>query len=133
MLRTKIVCTLGPASDDKATLRAFLEAGMAVARVNFSHGSYDDHVKRIGIVRQLAEEMDRSVAVMADLQGPKLRCGLLPSHQMMLTEGDMVSLVNLHRQVLFDEVGALRDEGVLRKALDQQLRSEKSLRDSRER
>jgi pyruvate kinase len=94
MLRTKIVCTLGPASDDEATIRAFAEAGMAVARVNFSHGSYDDHVRRIKAVRRIAGELGRSIAVLADLQGPKLRVGLLPPEGISLVEGEVLSLAN---------------------------------------
>jgi pyruvate kinase len=94
MLRTKIVCTLGPASNDEATIRAFVEAGMAVARLNFSHGSTDDQARRMEIVRRLSAEMDRPVAVMADLQGPKLRVGALPPEGMALAEGQTVALVN---------------------------------------
>jgi pyruvate kinase len=93
MLRTKIVCTLGPASDDEATIRAFIEAGMAVARINFSHGAHEDHARRIRIVRQLADEMGRAVAVLADLQGPKLRVGRLPEQGIPLVEGQRITLV----------------------------------------
>ncbi|MFC2015862.1 pyruvate kinase [Chloroflexota bacterium] len=94
MPRTKIVCTLGPASDDESTITAFVEAGMAVARLNFSHGSYDDHGRRIGIVRDVADKAGRSVAVMADLQGPKLRVGLLPKEGMLLAKGQVVTLTD---------------------------------------
>jgi pyruvate kinase len=94
MLRTKIVCTLGPASDDEATIRAFVKAGMAVARINFSHGVHGDHARRIGIVRQVANETGHAVAIMADLQGPKLRVGLLPEEGIDLNEGDIATLVN---------------------------------------
>lgn len=94
MLRTKIVCTLGPASDDEATVRAFIEAGMTVARINFSHGNYQDHARRIEIVRRVAAELDRPVAILADLQGPKLRVGALPSEGIMLPEGQTLSLAD---------------------------------------
>ena len=94
MLRTKIVCTLGPASDDEATVRAFVQARMAVARINFSHGTYDDHGRRIATVRRVASEAGRAVAILADLQGPKLRVGLLPSEGMDLVEGETVILAN---------------------------------------
>jgi pyruvate kinase len=73
--RTRIVCTLGPASDSEETLRAFIRAGMDVARVNFSHGTHPEHAARIERVRRLAAEMNAIVAVMGDLQGPKLRVG----------------------------------------------------------
>ena len=92
MLKTKIVCTLGPTSDDEATIRAFIQAGMAVARINFSHGSHEDHARRIGLVRRTAAEMGRIVAVLADLQGPKLRVGVLPPEGVMLAEGQTVTL-----------------------------------------
>ncbi len=94
MLRTKIVCTLGPAADDEPTIRAFVEAGMTVARINFSHGTHPDHARRIGIVRRAAGETGRSVAILADLQGPKLRVGLLPPQGLLLVEGQTVTLVN---------------------------------------
>jgi pyruvate kinase len=94
MLRTKLVCTLGPASGDKEMIRAFVEAGMAVARINFSHGTYEDHAHRVKIVRQVAKESKRAVAVMADLQGPKLRVGLLPGHAVQLVPGETVTLFN---------------------------------------
>ena len=93
MLRTKIVCTLGPASDDENTLRAFIQAGMAVARINFSHGSHEEHARRIESVRRTASDLGRAVAILADLQGPKLRVGLLPPEGVVLTEGETVCLV----------------------------------------
>ncbi len=94
MLRTKIVCTLGPSSDDEATIRAFVEAGMAVARINFSHGSHEDHARRIGLVRRAAAETGRVVAVLADLQGPKLRVGALPPEGVTLVEGQTVTFTS---------------------------------------
>jgi pyruvate kinase len=128
MLRTKIVCTLGPASSDEATIRAFIEAGMAVARINFSHGEYQEHAQRIETVRRLAGEMDHAVAILADLQGPKLRVGRLPKEGMLLDEGQIVTLVEAessqepgiipvpHPEVLHDvKVGEriLLDDGLL--------------------
>ncbi len=104
MLRTKIVCTLGPASGDEATLRAFVQAGMAVARINFSHGSYEEHAARIEMVRRLAGEAGRPIAILADLQGPKLRVGLLPAAGMTLSEGETVTLVD---QPSSDEPGVV--------------------------
>lgn len=94
MLRTKIVCTLGPASDAEPVLRSFVEAGMAVARINFSHGTHEEHARRIGSVRHVARDMDRPVATLADLQGPKLRVGLLPAGGVQLAEGETVILTN---------------------------------------
>jgi pyruvate kinase len=104
MLRTKIVCTLGPASEDEPTIRAFLRAGMAVARINFSHGNHEIHARRIELVRRLAGEMDRPVAILADLQGPKLRVGLLAEEGMQLVEGETVTLAD---QPSFDQPGRI--------------------------
>jgi pyruvate kinase len=92
MLRTKIVCTLGPAAEEEPTIRAFIKAGMAVARINFSHGSHEIHARRIELVRRLAAEMGRPVAILADLQGPKLRVGVLPPEGVELVEGETVTL-----------------------------------------
>ncbi len=79
--RTKIVATLGPACDNEQTLRRMIEAGLDVARVNFSHGSYDEHAARIERVRAQAEAVGRPVAILQDLQGPKIRTGTLVNHQ----------------------------------------------------
>jgi pyruvate kinase len=94
MLRTKIVCTLGPVSGDMETIRSFAEAGMAVARINFSHGTHEGHAQRIQIVRQIAQEVNRPIAVLADLQGPKLRIGLLPGDAVQLVKGESFTLVD---------------------------------------
>ncbi len=77
-MRTKIVCTLGPATEHEDTLRAIIRAGMDVARMNFSHGDYEQHAARINLVRRLAAEENALVAIMGDLQGPKFRIGRLP-------------------------------------------------------
>jgi pyruvate kinase len=73
--RAKISCTLGPAVADPATVRAVVDAGMDVARLNLSHGTHDDHARSTARVRQAARESGRAVAVLADLQGPKIRLG----------------------------------------------------------
>jgi pyruvate kinase len=73
--RAKIVCTLGPATDSIERCRALVEAGMDVARLNFSHGAHSEHGRRFHEVRQAAEASGRNVAVLADLQGPKIRLG----------------------------------------------------------
>ncbi len=86
--RTKIVVTLGPATDRGETLRHLLEAGADVARLNFSHDTTDSHAARIASVRQLAHETGRVVAVMQDLQGPRIRTGpLVDGHAVTLHEG----------------------------------------------
>src|SRR5437588_2570817 len=75
--RAKIVCTIGPASSSEAVLRDLLRAGMDVARLNFSHGSYADHAKRIETLRRVAAREERTICIMQDLQGPKIRTGRL--------------------------------------------------------
>lgn len=73
--RTKIVATLGPASSDKTTLKAMIEAGLNVIRLNFSHGNQDSHVAVISMVRTLSKEMKQTVAIIGDLRGPRIRIG----------------------------------------------------------
>jgi len=90
--KTKIVCTLGPASSDRETLRAMIRAGMDVARINFSHGAHEVHAEAIRLVREIAVEEEAVVAVMADLQGPKLRIGRL-AKPLDLVVGESVVLV----------------------------------------
>src|ERR687889_771309 len=75
MRRAKIVCTLGPATSTPEAIRGLVDAGMDVARLNLSHGSYADHEKVYAMVRQASDESGRSVAVLVDLQGPKIRLG----------------------------------------------------------
>jgi pyruvate kinase len=76
--RAKIVCTIGPASETPATLVQLVRAGMDVARLNFSHGSHEEHGRRAAAVRAAADECDRPVAILQDLCGPKIRCGCFP-------------------------------------------------------
>ena len=76
--RTKIVATLGPASDRKKTLRKMIDAGMDVARLNFSHGTHEGHRATMKLVRDAAAKMKRPVAVLADMCGPKMRVGKFP-------------------------------------------------------
>ena len=75
--RARIVCTLGPATDSPQRVTELLEAGMDVARLNFSHGTPADHLRRLRLVRRAARELGKTVAILQDLQGPKLRTGLL--------------------------------------------------------
>ena len=84
---TKIVATLGPASSDHKTLRRLIEAGVDVVRLNFSHGTAEDHRKRIEVLHELAHETGRTVSVMADLQGPKIRIGKFAGSKILLKAG----------------------------------------------
>jgi pyruvate kinase len=92
--KTKIVCTIGPASSDRETLRALIRAGMDIARLNFSHGRRETHAEAIRLVREVAVEERSVVAVMADLQGPKLRIGRL-AVPILIGPGEWVSFTTL--------------------------------------
>ena len=85
--RTKIVATLGPASSDPATLERLLQAGVNVVRLNFSHGSAQDHIDRAALVRATAERLGVPVAIMVDLQGPKIRVGKFANGKTTLANG----------------------------------------------
>ena len=91
--RAKIVATLGPALDDEDRLRAALEAGIDVVRLNFSHGDHETHAKRLEMVRELSTRMGRNVGALADLQGPKIRLGTLPESGVKLETGGEVWLI----------------------------------------
>ncbi len=96
--RTRIVCTLGPSSASSQVLRAMVLAGMDVARLNFSHGDADSHRSAAAAVREAAEAAGRPVALLADLQGPKIRTGALDSSFQRLVRGRSVTLVGAPRE-----------------------------------
>jgi pyruvate kinase len=85
---TKIVATLGPASSDPDLLEKMIRAGVNVVRLNFSHGKAEDHIQRAELVRQAAQRAGREVAIMADLQGPKIRVGKFAEGKVMLVPGE---------------------------------------------
>ncbi|MDD4929159.1 MAG: pyruvate kinase [Gallionella sp.] len=86
--RTKIVATLGPASNDQKVLEQMIRAGVDLVRMNFSHGSAADHVKRAEVVRAAAQAVGRTVGILADLQGPKIRVGKFENDKIILNKGD---------------------------------------------
>ncbi len=90
--RTKIVATIGPASQDIGMLRALIRAGMDVARINFSHGDHETHARNIANIRRLANEEKAVIAILADIPGPKIRLGTLVQDPLELTAGDLVTL-----------------------------------------
>ncbi len=90
--RTKIVATLGPASSDAKTLARMIEAGLDVVRMNFSHGTAAEHAARVDLVRKLARKAGRSVGVLVDLQGPKIRIGKFTGDRVTLATGDKFML-----------------------------------------
>ena len=88
MLRaTKIIATLGPASEKPEVLREMIRAGLDVVRLNFSHGTVADHLARHNLVRTISAEIGREVGIMADLQGPKIRVGKFANGKVQLQEG----------------------------------------------
>lgn len=89
--RTKIVCTLGPSSATPQVIGSLLDAGLSVARINFSHGTHESHATTIALVRQLAAERGRPVAILGDLQGPRIRIGNL-EQSITVAPGDEVVL-----------------------------------------
>ncbi len=93
--KARIVATLGPSCNDEATLGALIDAGLDVARLNFSHGTHEDHAARIAMIRRLSQEKNKPVAILQDLQGPKLRVGNLPAQGIKLTTGQKVKLASI--------------------------------------
>ncbi|HEX9766431.1 MAG TPA: pyruvate kinase [Nitriliruptorales bacterium] len=93
MRRAKIVATLGPALDDPARLKAALAAGVDVVRLNFSHGTHEEHANRLEQVRETAGALGRTVGALGDLQGPKIRLGSLPETGVQLEDGSEVVLL----------------------------------------
>jgi pyruvate kinase len=93
MRRTKIVATIGPVSSSREVIRQLVQAGMDVARLNFSHGSYDQHAQTIKNLREISEELDTPVTILQDLQGPKIRVGQLPGGDMKLSPGVVVTMI----------------------------------------
>src|SRR5680860_627698 len=90
--KTKIVATLGPATSKKEVLRKMIEAGVDVFRINFSHANYDDVTERIKMIRELNEELGSYTSILADLQGPKLRVGVMAG-EVVVAPGDEITFV----------------------------------------
>ncbi|ABZ82701.1 pyruvate kinase [Heliomicrobium modesticaldum Ice1] len=90
--RTKIVCTVGPASSDPTILMEMIRAGMRVARLNFSHGTYEEHAARIAAVRQAADALGQPIAILLDTKGPEIRLGQVSGGKITLDEGAEVTL-----------------------------------------
>lgn len=90
--KAKIVATIGPASDSEDAIRGLISCGMDVARLNFSHGTFDDHALKIARIRKISSEMGKPVSLLQDLQGPKMRVGNLPDEGINLTAGQILYL-----------------------------------------
>lgn len=117
--RTKILTTLGPATDDPKVLADLIRAGADVVRINFSHGEPEFHAKRVRMVREAAEQIGKWVAVLGDLQGPKIRIERFVDGKVFLKEGDPFTL-----DVSLDtNAGTLKSVGVAYKTLPQDVRA----------
>ena len=101
MRRTKIVCTIGPASGSYKLIEELIKKGMDVARLNFSHGNYEGHLQKIEYIRQASLKAGKTVAILQDLEGPKIRLGKIEKEPIFLKEGSSFILTN--RKVIGDE------------------------------
>lgn len=94
MRKTKIVCTLGPATDEPNVLKKLMEAGMNVARINFSHGNYQDQEDRINEFKKVRKDLGLPIPLMLDTQGPEIRIGKFAEKRVILTDGDIFTFLN---------------------------------------
>lgn len=92
MRKTKIICTIGPASEDKEVLSKLVENGMDVARLNFSHGTHEEHEKRINTIREVSKHKNKPVAIILDTKGPEIRIGTFEKGQVELNKGQKFTL-----------------------------------------
>ena len=92
--RTKIVATIGPATQDADVLRSLIEAGATTLRLNFSHGTYEDHQRSVRLIRQVSFELNQPVGILQDLQGPKIRLGRFADGSIHLNKGDKFTLTS---------------------------------------
>ena len=93
MRKTKIVCTVGPACDNKKTLLAMIDAGMNVARFNLSHGTHEELKARMDLVKEAIRESGKSVAILIDTKGPEVRIGTFEQGAVELSEGQQFSFL----------------------------------------
>ena len=89
MRKTKIVCTIGPATDSEEIMIGLCKAGMNVARLNFSHGTYEDHQYRIDLVKKVRDDLKMPIAIMLDTKGPEYRIRTFAEGKIMLAKGDV--------------------------------------------
>ena len=115
--KTKIVCTIGPASESSGILEHLIRAGMNIARLNFSHGTHQEHLRKIKAIREIAEQLRTSVAILQDLSGPKIRVGKMREGGVELRRGEEFHLTT---QIL---VGDERKASVTYPSLPQEVRA----------
>lgn len=104
----KVVATIGPASQSEAVIEKLIVAGVSVFRLNFSHGSFEDHLQRLHAIRAVAARAGQPIAVLGDLQGPKIRVGQLPAAGVELVEGQSVLFVSSSGSAVADTAGVVR-------------------------
>ncbi len=114
IIRTKIIGTIGPSTKEIETMSAVIKAGMNVARLNFSHGDIQTHLESIKAVRRCAADLNKTVAILADLSGPKIRTGELENDEVYLNAGDSIALttknvVGNHGQISVNYSGLVKD------------------------
>ncbi len=114
MRKTKIVCTIGPACEDEKTLTEMCLAGMNVARLNFSHGSHEDHLKKINTIKSVREKLNLPIAIMLDTKGPEYRIGTFEDGKVTVNDGDMFTfttedIVGTSRRVSVSYKGLTKD------------------------
>lgn len=109
MRKTKIVCTLGPATDREDVLRQLMQEGMNVARCNFSHGVYEDHKKRMDMVKKLRKELKKPIAILLDTKGPEVRVRQFKDGKITLEEGQLFTLTSEEVEGTKDKVSVTYD------------------------
>ena len=92
MRKTKIVCTIGPASESPEILEKLIEAGMNVARLNFSHGSHEEHAGRIHLIREVAQKLNKPVGILLDTKGPEIRTHNMKNGELHLSAGQVIDI-----------------------------------------
>lgn len=103
MRKTKIICTIGPSSESPEIMEEMIKAGMDIARLNFSHGTYQEHQRKIMLIREISERVGKDVTILQDLSGPKIRIGRISKGGIELKKGENFILTT--RQVIGDENG----------------------------
>ena len=120
MKKTKIVCTIGPASDSEEILRALFKAGLNVCRLNFSHGTHEEHRIRIDRIKKIRQELNLPVAIMLDTKGPEIRLKNFAENSVQLSKGqqftltvrDVVGDEKIAVAPVFDAVGGCRSVNI---------------------
>lgn len=112
MRKTKIICTLGPASDTRKMIKDLMQAGMNGARLNFSHGTYEEHEKKINLVKEVRAELGLPVSIILDTKGPEIRTGKFEKPSIILKEGQMFTITT--RDVMgTEEICSITYEGLI--------------------